>query len=55
MTKQERGELLQVATQLAAAMYPERCIDMVTYKSFNDQAIHAAMDLIEKVDAECGL
>ena len=54
MTKQERDELLHVATQLAAALhFNERC-NIQSLKRINDRAIEAAKDLIEKVDAECG-
>ena len=54
MTKQERGELLHVATQLAAGMIDNGHSDIELLCSFNDKAIEAAIDLIEKVDAECG-
>ena len=54
MTKQERDELLHVATQLAAAMNANGWSNLDFLRNLNSQAIKAAIDLIEKVDAECG-
>jgi len=59
MTKQERDELLQVATQLAAGMNASnfQSADQGWCSPFdlNSDAVRVAKDLIEKVNAECGL
>lgn len=51
----KRDELLRVATQLAAGMNVNGCTDAGALYNFNQQAVLAAKDLIEKVDAEVGL